>query len=218
MALWHCCVFLQLKLSDVFLKKKIWRPLFQLFSPVRHKFCTPPQFLVCHAVPQNLLFGGAAESKVRVLLEVTVGNMVLGQISSSQRLCADAAPFFTPPPPAPVGRYRNIAISNLHTIAVSTLILTYILLKAKFVFCNFLPLVTIFMSSFFIPCPRREKLGNTGQCMMIQNWITVQQTHLLWQYMFLQVWLNTDWTTKDRYPRGRFVILSPKIITRRSLM
>jgi len=32
--------------------------------------------------------------EVRVLLEVTVGNMVLGQLSSSQSLCADAAPFF----------------------------------------------------------------------------------------------------------------------------
>jgi hypothetical protein len=40
------------------------------------------------------LFYGAAESEVRVLLQVTAGNMVLGQLRISQRLCADAAPFF----------------------------------------------------------------------------------------------------------------------------
>jgi hypothetical protein len=69
--------------------------LFSSFSPQHHKFCTSsPQFLLCHAVRQNLLFYGAAQSEVRVLLEVTLGNMVLGQLSSSQRLCADAAPFF----------------------------------------------------------------------------------------------------------------------------
>jgi hypothetical protein len=49
---------------------------------------------MCHAVQQDLLFCGAAESEVRVLLQVAVGNMVSGQVSSSQRLCADAAPFF----------------------------------------------------------------------------------------------------------------------------
>jgi len=69
--------------------------IFHSSSPQRHQFCaSSPQFLLCHAVRQNLLFYGAAESEVRVLLEVTVGNMVLGQLSSSQRLCADAAPFF----------------------------------------------------------------------------------------------------------------------------
>jgi hypothetical protein len=67
-------------------------------------------------------------SWLRVFLDVTVGNMVLGQESSSQKLCAVAAYTLAPP----LGPYWNIAISNLHTMAISDLILTYILLKVKF--------------------------------------------------------------------------------------